>query len=698
MDEEKIIKSTCGMCFAACGVRIHIAGGKVVKVKGDPDSPVNGGVLCPKGLTSPEVAYHPERLQQPLKRIGEKGDGKWEQISWDEALDLVAAEFKNVRDTYGAQSVAFIQGSAKGLIDSYNERLANAFGTPNFSTTGHVCFLPRLFASQVTCGSYTVPDYEHPPACMVFWGANLAETRIGEYRRAAHLKKDTELIVVDPVQSRIAAKARHWLQLRPGTDLALALGMIHVIISENLYDRNFIDRFTIGFDRLVEHVQQYSPARVSKITWVPSGDIEETARCYAGVNPAGIQWGNAVDHGVNSFQTARALSILKAITGNIDVPGGDLMPSYPLAGPGAPDISLQNQKSPDLWAKRVDADQKLFPHFQRVLPRNLVKAMLEEKPYPIRCVYVHASNPLLTYTHASRVYQAFKRLPFLAVADFFMTPTAALADIVLPAATYLEYDSIVAPPYYPFAQVQQKAVQINGCRSDFEIANELARRLGLHDLYWDSMEDFFDAVLKPTGLSFADFRKKGIVAGARQYRKFEKRGFDTPSGKVELYSDRLKALGFDALPEYREPPETPLNESDLAATYPLVMTCKKSIYYLHSGGRQIKSLRKGHPDPQVLIHPETAASLCIENDDWVYIETQRGRIKQKAVLSDKVDPRVICVDFGWWFPEKGISEFYGWAESNLNILTTDQPPDSPETGSSNLRGVLCRVYKKGNDR
>jgi anaerobic selenocysteine-containing dehydrogenase len=695
MVEKKVIKSTCGMCFAACGVRVHIAGGKVVKVKGDPDSPVNGGVICPKGLATPEVAYHPERLQHPLKRIGEKGEGKWEQISWKEALDTVAAEFVNARGTYGAESVVFIQGSAKGLIDNYNERLANAFGTPNFATTGHVCFLPRLFASKVTCGSYTIPDYEHPPACIVIWGANLAETRIGEHHRAARqLKNDTELIVVDPVQSRITTKARHWLQLRPGTDLALALGMIHVIINENLYDRNFIDRFTIGFDRLAEHVHQYSPAKVSKITWVPSGDIEEAARCYARAKPACIQWGNAVDHGVNSFQTARALSILKAITGNLDVPGGDLIPSYPLAGPGAPDISLQNQKSPDLWAKRVGADQKLFPLFQRVLPRSLVKAMLEEKPYPIRSVYVHASNPLLTYTHASRAYQAFKQLPFLAVADFFMTPTAALADIVLPAATYLEYDSIVAPPYYPFVQVQQKAVQISDCRSDFEIANELARRLGLHDLFWDSMEDFFDAVLKPTRLTFADFRKKRVITGVKQYRKFEKQGFDTPSGKVELYSDRLNALGFDALPEYREAPETPLSASDLARAYPLVMTCKKSIYYLHSGGRQIKSLRNGHPEPVVLIHPETAAKFCIENDDWVCIETKRGRIKQKAALSDKVDPRVVCVDFGWWFPEKGISDMYGWAESNLNILTADQTPDSAETGSSNLRGILCKVYRE----
>jgi len=231
------------------------------------------------------------------------------------------------------------------------------------------------------------------------------------------------------------------------------------------------------------------------------------------------------------------------------------------------------------------------------------------------------------------------------------------------------------------------------CRSDFEITNELAKRLGLQDLFWENMKKFFDAVLKPTGLSFDEFRKKGVVGGTKEYRKYEKSGFDTPSGKVELFSGRLESWGFDPLPEYHEPPETPLSAPELTRAYPLVMTNRKSIYYLHSCGRQIKSLRSAHPEPVVYIHPETAARLSIDHGDWVYIETKRGRIKQKAVLSAKVDPRVVCADFGWWFPEKGFSELYGWAESNLNILTDDQPPDGPETGSANLRGLLCKVYK-----
>jgi len=692
MTQKNEIKSTCGMCFAACGVLIRVEDGKVVKVKGDPQSPVNHGVLCPKGRAAPQLLYHPDRLKHPLKRIGEKGAGQWTKISWDEALNTIAAEFINTRDRHGPESVAFIQGSAKGLIDSYNERLANAFGSPNFTTTGHVCFLPRLFASQMTCGSYTVADYEHPPACVFVWGANLAETRIGEHHRTVRqLGNGTQLIVVDPVQSVLAKKAHIWLQLRPGTDLALALGILHVIINEKLYDQTFVDQFTLGFERLKDHIRPYTPEKVANITWVPVDKIKAAAGFYARAKPACLQWGNAVDHGVNSFQTARALAILKAIVGSLDIPGGDVLPSYPLAGPGAPDIALRDRITPQVWQGRVGGGQKRLPHFYRILPRNLVDAILSEKPYPIRNAYIHGSNPLVTYTNTSRTFQAFKKLDFMAVSDFFMTPTAALADIVLPAATFFEYDSIVAPPYYPVAQVQQKAVRIAECRSDFEIAAQLASRFGLQDLFWEDSHKFFDDVLKPTGMTYEQFRQTAVISGATQYRKYEKDGFATPSGKVEIYSDQLESWGFDPLPVYREPPETPASDPELAAKYPLVLTTRKSIYYLHSCGRQIDSLRQGHPEPAVLIHPDTAARGAIEDGDWVYLETARGRIRQKAILSDKVDPRVVCADFGWWFPEKGCADLFGWSDSNINMLTDDQKQNGAETGSENLRGMLCSI-------
>jgi anaerobic selenocysteine-containing dehydrogenase len=282
----------------------------------------------------------------------------------------------------------------------------------------------------------------------------------------------------------------------------------------------------------------------------------------------------------------------------------------------------------------------------------------------------------------------------MAVADHFMTPTAALADIVLPAAMFLEFDSVVAPPYYPFAQIQQKAVEAVGeCRSDLDIMSVLAGRLGLSGLFWENTGNLLNAVLKPTGMTFAEFREKAVVAGNATYRKYEAGGFETPSGKVELFSETLESYGFDPLPVYRELPENPLNGAAEGQEYPLVMTSRKSKYYLHSCGRQIASLRRGHPDPILRIHPGTAAALSIRDGDRVCIETRQGRIFQMASLSASVDPRVVCADFGWWFPEKGIGDLYAWSQSNLNVLTDDRLPNSRETGSTHLRGLPCRVYR-----
>jgi anaerobic selenocysteine-containing dehydrogenase len=691
-----IVKSTCGLCQNGCGVLVHLTDGRVVKVDGDPDSPVNKGKLCAKGLASLEYLYHPNRLKHPLRKMGRRGKGEWQRISWEEALSIVSDELIKAKDNFGAESVAFIQGAEKGFLDRFGERLANAFGTPNFSTTGHVCFLPRLLASQVTCGFYPIPDYDYPPACIMVWGSNMAETRIGEYEKTIQaLDKGTKLIVIDPRRIDIATKAHIWLQLRPGSDLVLALGMINVIINEKLFDRAFVDNWVTGFDELKNHIQEYAPKKVEEITWVPAEAIRETARFYSINKPACIQWGNAIDHGLNSFQTARAISILRAITGNCGIPGGDLQCSSAIGATkrASSELVLRDKMPVEKWEKRVGADYRLMPPFRRVLPQSLIKSIVKGVPYPIHAMFVQASNPMITYSNAQEAYKALNKLDFLAVADLFMTPTAALADIVLPAATYLEFDNIVSPPYYPIAQVQQKVAEIGDCRSDFDIITGLAKKLGLQSNFWDTTEEFLDAVLKAIGLSFSEFRNVGVILGKKQYRCHEVNGFDTPSGKVELYSSQLKDWGLDPLPIYHEPPETPYSDPELSKEYPLIYTTWKSEPYRHSEGRQIASLRNSHPDPTLVVHPETAGRLGIQEGDWVYIETKRGRIKQKATLAEGIDPRVVGIDYAWWLPEKGVSSLYGWTESNTNILTDDKPPFNREIGSSNLRAILCKVYK-----
>jgi anaerobic selenocysteine-containing dehydrogenase len=684
------VKSTCGLCLGGCGVLVQVKEGRVVEVTGEKHNPVNQGALCAKGRASLEYLYHPDRLTSPLRRAGKRGEGKWTKISWDKAFDIIAERFSRTKEQYGAEGVAFVQGSAKGLIDVYNERLANAFGTPNFTTSGHICFLPRFFASKLTCGFYPVPDDEHPPACIVVWGENPAKTRIGEYKRMMQqVRKGTKLMVIDPVQTVIARKAQTWLQLKPGSDLPLVLGMIHVIINENLYDKTFVLNWTTGFQQLKEFIKEYPPEKVSSLTWILADNIKQAARFYAKHKPACILWGNAVDHGINSFQTARAISILRAITGNLDVPGGEMEPSYPLKAAGSADLTLWDENK---WFKRVDANFQLLPHFHRVLPRNLLRAILEEKPYPIKNMFIHASNPLLTFDDSQRTYNALKKLEFLAVSDLFMTPTAALADIVLPAATYLEYDSISITPYYPAVQIQQKVTSIGQCRSDFEIVNGLAKHLGLENKFWENTEDFFDMLLQSSGLTFAEFREKGILTGTKEYRKFEKRGFQTSSGKVELYSKQLEQWGLEPLPVYNQPMKTRISNG-VIQEYPFILTNQKPGYYVHSSGRQIQSLRERHPGPCVHIHPETAKGLGIQPGDRVVIETEAGKIEQEAFISGNIAPEVVLVDFGWWFPETGISSLYEFKKSNINMLTDSNSAYNREIGSAVLRNIRCNIHK-----
>jgi len=705
---EEVVKSTCNMCYRLCGVLVHIRNGQVTKVEGDPDCPVNRGNLCIKGPAAVERLYHPARLKYPIKRTGARGEGKWQRISWDEALDTIAGTMNRAKDSYGAESVVFSNGDPKGY-EAYMLRLCNVFGTPNLCDTRHVCSSPRRMGSNITTGlnvetgtDYT-PDLDFPPSCILMWGANIAFTHNPNYIRLerALARKGTKLIVIDPRKTELASKADLWIQPRPKTDLALALGMINVIVNEELYDKSFVSKWTVGFDKLHLHVQDNSPKWVEEITWVPAEQLEAAARLYATTKPACIQDGNAIDDDINSVQTARATSILRAITGNLSVPGGEVdYGPLPLGtvryfgkSDQGTDFMLSEKMPEEQRKKRLGADLGLLPlpMTQFVQPQILVKAILTEKPYPVKVLCVHANNSLITWSNAQEVYQALLKLDFLYVADQFMTPTAELADIVLPATTYLEVDDVMTRA--PFAGVRQKTAQIGEAWPDKKIINELAKKLGLSEYFWDDVNDALDIILKPVGITFDEFRKVGTLQAPKEYRKYEKEGFKTPSGKVEIYSSRLEEWGHEPLPVYHELPETPYSTPDLAKQYPLIFTSYHQAPFRHSNNRQIASLRDMEPEPLVEIHPETAGRLAIDNGDMVYIETKRGRIKQRAVLTESIDPRVIGVSYAWWFPEQGVESLHGWQESNINILTASEPPYNPEIGSTNLRGILCRVYK-----
>jgi anaerobic selenocysteine-containing dehydrogenase len=692
-----IVKTYCArMDHGGCGMLVHVENGRVTRIEGDPDSPLSRGTLCAKGLAQMERLNHPDRLSYPLRRAGQRGEGKWERTSWEEALETMAGRIREIIDRDGPRALAFAQGTPKGLEFFLMQRLANVLKAPNLATPGHICHMPRETASTLTCGFFPIPDYNHPPACVVVWGSNLFQTNeegIIGYQLKQALDRGARLVVIDPRKTALASRADLWLQPRPGTDLALALGMARVMIDEGLYDGAFVESWTKGFPELKEHLRNYSLDSVAETTWIEKEKIVHASRLFSQTKPACIQWGNALEHNRNSFQCARALLILMAVTGNLDVPGGNVnRPGPPVLKVGS---LVQIKTFPDKREKMMSPQFRVATMVGLVPSQLIVKAILTQKPYPIRGLYIQGGNPLLSYANARETFEALNRLDFLAVSEIFMTPTAQLADIVLPAATHFEFDDIghLGLPH-GFLLARPKIVEPPGeCWPDSKILNELGKQLGLAQYFWNDVRACLDDILGPAGMTYDDFMQAGMLKGAWEYKSYEEQGFRTPSGKVEIYSDQLKAWGYDPLPDYKELPESPVSTPELFEDFPLIFTSAKDPHYFHSSGRNLPSLRKLSSEPIILIHPETASRFKIEEGDWVSIETKRGAIRQKARFAGDIDPRVIILSYGWWFPERQDLDLSGWKESNINILTNSDPPYEPAIGSTMLRGVLCRISK-----
>jgi len=698
-----VLKSVCRSCHGGCGALLHVKNGVLVKVEGDRDSPLSHGRLCPIGTVTVDLVNHPDRLKYPLRRLGPRGSGQWKRISWDEALDEISERLLAIRAELGPEAIALGTGTGRHHI-RWVSRFGHALGTPNWCEPGFAqCFHPRVNTCLLTFGDFPVSDYTGgtPPECIMFWGHNPVlsgpdgETRFNVLEALDHQPK---IIVVDPREIDLAKKADVWLQLRPGTDDALALSMLHVLIEERLYDEAFVKAWTHGFDALADRVKDMTPEWAEPITWVPADKVRAAARLFARTKPALLDWGCAIEHTPNCIQTVRAVSMLPVLTANIDVPGGWV---FGMHGLGRFPSLIENL-TPAANAKRLGADRfKLLGGEGADLPAahipTLLRAMSEGKPYPVKAFLIFGNNTLTTYANSSAVYDALK-LDFIVCADLFMTPTAELADIVLPAAAWPELDQLAGLPTVAANVVvaQQKAVQIGECKPDEEIFIALARRMKL-PVGTEALRDVLDAQLKAggIGMTFEQLTQKGFVKVPFKYRKYEDGGFKTPTKKIELYSTRLEQLGYSPLPYYEEPPESPVATPGIAKDYPLVLTTGGRIsFYFNSEHRQIEKLRKASRYPVAEIHPETAARFGIVHGDWMWIETRRGRMRQKAKITSGIDPRVINAQFGWWFPEEPGPDYGVW-KSNANLLTDNQPPYDPAMGTYQLRGLLCRVAPAG---
>jgi anaerobic selenocysteine-containing dehydrogenase len=699
-------KAACRGCHGGCVHLLTVENGRVTHVRPDPDAPLNHGRACVKGMTILEQMYHPQRLTKPLRRLGSRGSGRWAEISWDEAYDEMAHRLGQLRDTYGPESIALISGTGRHHLSQF-WRFANVLGTPNATSSGAlICLGPRKNAGELACGHFAGVDYygDTKPGGILVWGANPAISGADgelQFHIRDAVKAGIPLIVVDPKPNELTEKALLWLPLRPGTDGALALGILNILIQEKLYDQTFVENYTFGFEALRKRCQEYDLTRVAAITGLSPALIQQAAHHIASIQPLSLEWGCAMEQSTNALQTCRAIFMIPALTGNYDVPGGfvESMEIAPTA-----DILL-DRLSPEMAKKCISggyplcdgtASPKLFAH-----PYLTLDAMRTGKPYKIRGLISSANNTLISVPDSHHTYDCLQALDYFVYMDFFMTPTGELADIVLPAAMWPEVDSVFCMPEFGdvAALCMQKVVQVGQCKADEDVFLELSQRMGL-DYGASSQREILDGILaelaarRPeyAGLDFDRFKQLGYIAPKRTYENYKRQGFATPTGKFELYSTILEKAGADPLPSWTEIPESPVSRPDMLEDYPLILTTgSRTQPFFISNNRQIKSLRRLHPFPLVSMSVGTAAQYGLEAGDWAFIETARGRITQKVEILPEMPDGIVSCEMGWWYPEAGAPD-YGWDESNANILTVGDRPHDPVGGAYPLRGLLCRVY------
>lgn len=715
-------------CHDGCGVLYYTKGNKLVKVEGDKESPFYNGRLCPRCLNLPEAVHHRDRLLYPLKRIGKRGENRWERISWDDAYDLIETKVREAQKDYGPESIVCMVGTGRNVWGIVPKLTYSAFESPNFATgflSGDACYLPRAALMGTMTGDFQIIDagqvYEEGidspryqiPKCIMIWGNNPIVSNPDGFM--GHwivdlMKRGTKLIVVDPRVTWLASRADYHLPLRPGTDSALALGMMNVIINEGLCDAEFIDKWTYGFSQLKERVQQFPPERVAEITWVPKDKIIQAARFYALSKPASIQWGLAIDMAPDGVTAAHAIASLWTITGNVDNPGGNIIVRGAYNAPIASAASGWgwDELPEDVRAKRIG--YKEYPLYKMGFcatshADTVLKACESGKPYPVRILWLQSTNPIANMaSEAKRVHDAMLKVPFNVVVDLFMTPTAvAAADLVLPVASSPERDSLRAW-WTPLRSIS-KVISMGEVKTDEEIVFDIGKRLNPKQFPWEDVKDMLTWCIRESGLTFGELEKRIYIYPEFQYEKYAKGllrpdgkpGFNTPTGRIELYLTNFDNwnVGLDPLPYYKEPIESPVSTPELYKEYPLVLTTgARSWVYFHSENRQQPSAREFHPYPVVQINPETADRYGIQNGDWIWIENRHGKCRQKAEVTPIIPSKIVHGEHGWWYPEKKAEEpsLYGVWESNINLLTT-QCDNGPSGYGGPYKTQLCKIYK-----
>ena len=716
-----------------CGIKTYVnSNGELVRIEGDENHPVTGGRLCVRCLTMRDYVYNPDRVLYPMKRAREdRGKNKWERITWDEAFDTIAEKVAYYKENYGAESILMQGGTGREggpMLPAYAQA---ALGTPNASQplSGYSCYIPRVAGTTYVMGA-TYPEmdyagglpgrYDDPafklPELIVFWGKDPLPTNgDGLFGHAAidMMRRGSKLMSIDPRVNWVSTRADWHLRLRPGTDAALGMAMLNIIISEDLYDHEFVDKYCYGFEQLAERVKTMTPEMAAEICDLDVEDIYGATRMYANAENAAILWGLATDQKANGTQSGHTIIALEAITGNLDVPGGQLLGDV---SDSLGDLGFGwKELGPELQNKIIGLYE--YPAYVGMVLNShadlTLEAMETGEPYEIHGGFIASTN-LLAGTCAAqpkRWHDAMVKLDFVFAADCWITPTVqCCADVILPLATYAERQSMVGTHYGASPNMLGAvvdAVKVGETKGDLEIQYELGCRLnpGTYERFKD-FEDFrAEFRLGNLGMSYEELREKVVVQRNVSYKKYEtgklrpdgKPGFNTPTGRVELYSTMYKQFGEDPLPYYEEPQRSPVSTPELMEEYPFVLTTGARTYaYFHSEGKQIPLLREVNPDPLLEINPKDAEELGIVDGEWINVENEFGKCQLKAKLTPIVKRGVVHAQHGFWFPEEDGEEphLFGVWRCNINELIPHKFVGKLGFGAP-FKCVICKVEKLG---
>ena len=712
--ELKWSKGICGICPAGCWVELGHDNGKLLDIRADTGHPL--GMICRRGRHAPEIIYSENRLMYPMKRVGAKGSHEFERITWDEAYDIIVENLNKIKAESGPEAVSIYTGRGafelslcdmyqpKGVAVSSASNILFPFGSPNTMGVGALCYVSfAMIAPHLTMGRMLVnmfTDMENAEM-LVVWGANPATDSppLDMHRLEAAAKRGADIVVIDPRRTETATRTNaQWVPIRPGTDGALALSILEVMIDEELYNEDFAENWCNGFEELKTYVQHFRPEVAETITGVPADTIRDLARRICNATGACPVMYTGLEYSNSGVQAIRAVLSVFALADQLDVPGGI---GLAMLNTQFPINRSCNQENPDL---DMAVAREKFPIYSNYRGEShasgLVDAVLNGDPYQIRGLIVHGASLLTSWPQTPIWRETLSKLDFLVCIDRQLTADSAYADVVLPATTMFEIDSYMV--YGPIFRLREKVIEpVGEARSDYLIMAELARRLGYGHLYSQTEEEMTRFALEGSGYTLEDVKAAGgwvkNPTPMMEYKKWQKGGlredgkpgFDTPSGKFEIWSTTLEEYGYEPLPKYTEPKEGPQSSPDVAENSPLVFNSGARPHTdFRSQHHGIKGLLKDNPEPTMELNFEDAEARDIQSGDLVEVRTLRGAVSFRARVTNDIVLGAIECNMGGGTPVGPKP----WQEWNVNELTDINNYDEI-SGFPVYKALLCDVVK-----